>query len=174
MKSENIPAWDNGILRPVNKLEAHQKGLKHKAVSVFLLSDNQLLIQRRALNKYHTPGLWANTCCTHPHWDENTEICAVRRLNEELGIKFSQLKYKNKIDYKANVGNGLIENESVDIYVGIVEQKSSLIVEINSYEVMDTKWIDIDELKNEIQLNPTKFTPWIRIYMQKHLGQILQ
>jgi isopentenyl-diphosphate delta-isomerase len=133
-----------------------------------------LLIQRRALNKYHTPGLWANTCCTHPHWDENAETCAVRRLNEELGIKFSQLKYKNKIDYKANVGNGLIENESVDIYVGIVEQKSSLIVEINSYEVMDTKWIDIDELKNEIQLNPTKFTPWIRIYMQKHLGQILQ
>ena len=65
-----IPAWINGTLTPTDKLEVHRRGLRHKAVSVFVLSGDHVLIQQRALTKYHTPGLWANTCCTHPHWDE--------------------------------------------------------------------------------------------------------
>ena len=81
-----IPAWIDGQLQPVDKIEAHERGLRHKAVSVFVMHGGALLLQRRALGKYHTPGLWANTCCTHPHWGEATVDCAVRRLREELGI----------------------------------------------------------------------------------------
>jgi len=85
--SNTIPAWGNGVLTPVGKLEAHQRGLRHKAVSVFVLCGDDLLIQRRAMGKYHTPGLWANTCCTHPHWGEAPEACAQRRLRQELGVQ---------------------------------------------------------------------------------------
>ena len=81
-----IAAWIDGTLQPVEKIEAHLKGLKHPAVSVFLVSDRDILIQKRARSKYHTPGLWANTCCTHPHWQEPSQDCAIRRLSEELGI----------------------------------------------------------------------------------------
>ena len=82
-----IPAWVNGALTPVEKLEAHEKGLKHKAISVFMICNGKILIQRRALEKYHTPGLWANTCCTHPLWNEAPEDCAMRRMKEELAIE---------------------------------------------------------------------------------------
>ena len=95
-----IPAWDQGVLKPLEKLEVHKRGLRHKAVSVFLISNNNVLLQKRASVKYHTPGLWANTCCTHPSWSEDPKECAHRRLKEELGIKVSELVYKNKIDYK--------------------------------------------------------------------------
>ena len=71
---------------PVGKLEVHQRGLRHMAVSVFVLDGHAVLIQQRAAGKYHTPGLWANTCCTHPRWGEEPAACAVRRLREELGI----------------------------------------------------------------------------------------
>ena len=77
-----IPAWVSGTLQPVEKLAAHQRGLKHMAVSVFLVSGDGILIQQRAMGKYHTPGLWANTCCTHPEWGEAASVCAVRRLDE--------------------------------------------------------------------------------------------
>ena len=77
-----IPAWIDGRLTPVDKLHAHVAGLRHKAVSVFVRRGDEILLQQRALGKYHTPGLWANTCCTHPHWDEPARACAVRRLGE--------------------------------------------------------------------------------------------
>ena len=83
---ELIPAWVDGRLQPLAKLEVHQRGLRHKAVSVFVIEGPRVLIQKRAAGKYHTPGLWANTCCTHPRWEEEAATCAVRRLREELGI----------------------------------------------------------------------------------------
>ena len=83
--TDMVPAWVNGVLTPVEKLEVHERGLKHKAVSVFVLDGENVLIQRRALEKYHTPGLWANTCCTHPLWNEKPAECAVRRL--ELRVR---------------------------------------------------------------------------------------
>ena len=76
LMQEMIPAWVEGVLQPVEKLAAHLDGLRHKAVSVFVTRGDQLLIQQRALGKYHTPGLWANTCCTHPHWGEADIDCA--------------------------------------------------------------------------------------------------
>ena len=84
--NELIPAWIDGSLAPVPKLAVHRMGLRHNAVSVFVTRGGAVLIQRRALDKYHSAGLWANTCCTHPHWGESAAACARRRLGEELGI----------------------------------------------------------------------------------------
>ena len=172
MTPEYIPAWDNETLQPLEKMEVHKKGLRHKAISVFLFSGKELLIQQRALSKYHTPGLWANTCCTHPYWQEAPEACAKRRLYQELGINVSELVYKDKIEYKAEVGNDLIEHEIVDIFVCYFDKKSSVTININPEEVLSTKWINIDNLISEIRKNPDQFTPWIRIYMDKHRDQI--
>ena len=139
---------------------------------MFLFSGKELLIQQRALSKYHTPGLWANTCCTHPYWQETSEACAKRRLYQELGINVSELVYKDKIEYKAEVVNDLIEHEIVDIFVCYFDKKSSVTISINPEEVMSTKWINIEKLISEIRKNPDQFTPWIRIYMDKHREQI--
>ena len=173
MNIDLIPAWDQGILKPLEKIDVHKRGLRHKAVSVFLISDNNILLQKRASVKYHTPGLWANTCCTHPLWSEGPEECAHRRLKEELGIELSELVYKNKIEYKADVGNGLIENESVDVFVGEIEEKEKLKTRLNHNEVAEVRWIRHETLKEEISLSPMKFTPWLRIYIQDHFDQII-
>ena len=103
-----IPAWVDGTLTPVEKLDAHRRALRHKAVSVFVLRGNEVLVQRRAMGKYHTPGLWANTCCTHPEWDEAPELCAKRRLAEELGVKGLDPVHCGQVEYRADVGNDLI------------------------------------------------------------------
>ena len=173
MNTDFIPAWDQGVLKPLEKLDVHKRGLRHKAVSVFLISDNSVLLQKRASIKYHTPGLWANTCCTHPTWMEDSIDCAHRRLKEELGIEVSELVYKNKIDYKADVGNGLIENETVDVFVGTIKTKEELKMLLNQNEVSEVKWVKFETLKEEISLSPSSFTPWLRIYIQDHLDQII-
>ena len=85
MAEEMIPAWVEGVLQPVEKLEAHRKGLRHLAISVFVTRGNKVLLQQRALSKYHTPGLWANTCCTHPYWGEDAPTCAARRPGGPTG-----------------------------------------------------------------------------------------
>ena len=99
-----IPAWQDGTLKPVEKLEVHKLGLRHKAVSVFVFYQGQLLIQQRAMSKYHSPGLWANTCCTHPEWDEDDLACAHRRLEDELGMQDMTLLPAGELEYRANVG----------------------------------------------------------------------
>ena len=105
-----IPAWIDGKLQPFEKLAAHQQGVRHMAVSVFVMAEGKVLIQQRALGKYHTPGLWANTCCTHPIWDEDMTVCAVRRLDDELGIKGLAPVHRGEVEYRADVGGGLIEH----------------------------------------------------------------
>mgnify|MGYP000005520790 CR=1 FL=1 len=92
-----IPAWENGELQPVEKLDAHVRGLKHKAVSIFVMNRGRVLIQQRAMDKYHTPGLWANTCCTHPVWDEADAACALRRLREEFGFVGTPIRINLRI-----------------------------------------------------------------------------
>lgn len=168
--SEMIPAWVNGELTPVEKLEAHQKGLRHKAISVFVMDGDRVLIQRRALGKYHTPGYWANTCCTHPRFDEASEDCARRRLEEELGITGLTLDFRETVEYRADVGNGLIEHEVVDIYVA--PAGPDLKMDLNHDEVMDAKWIAMDDLARETRENPDAYTPWLQIYLEKHSDAI--
>jgi isopentenyl-diphosphate delta-isomerase len=166
----DIPAWINGTLTPVEKLEVHKRGLRHKAVSVFVLRGDDLLIQRRALSKYHTPGLWANTCCTHPEWEETAEVCAARRLDEELGIKGLTCEFRDQIEYRADVGAGLIEHEVVDVF--IAESDDSLSINPNPDEVMETRWITISALRSEINQSPQKYTPWLKIYLEEHSQRI--
>lgn len=168
--TEMIPAWENGVLTPVEKLEVHRRGLRHKAVSVFVMHGQEVLLQRRALGKYHTPGLWANTCCTHPHWDEAPERCAQRRLREELGIEGLTLAHRDQVEYRADVGDGLIEHELVDIFVAEVARQ--IPVDPNSDEVMEAEWISMPDLVARVQSQPQRFTPWLRIYLERHAEQI--
>jgi len=167
-----IPAWVDGVLTSVDKLEVHQLGLKHKAVSVFVMDGARVLIQQRALEKYHTPGLWANTCCTHPHWDEDAETCAVRRLVDELGISGLEPVFRDQIEYRADVGGGLVEHEVVDLFVATADAEALKIVP-NPDEVADTRWVDIHDLANECAHTPEQFTPWLRIYLAEHLDCVI-
>ena len=164
-----IPAWIDGRLQPVEKLEAHTKGLRHKAVSVFIQRGDTVLLQRRALGKYHTPGLWANTCCTHPDWDEAPDNCATRRLEEELGITGVTPAWKHVLEYRADVGGGMIEHEVVDVFTAHVQD---LEVSPNSDEVMDIAWVEIDVLAQKLVTTPERFTPWLQISMRDHAAEI--
>ena len=160
-----IPAWVDGALAPVDKLEVHRRGLRHRAVSVFLRRGDRVLLQQRAMGKYHTPGLWANACCTHPHWGEAAPDCAARRLAEELGVRDTALVYRHQLEYRADVGNGM-----VDVFVG--EAGSGLDLAPDPAEVMDTRWVCIGALAREVNREPARFTPWLRIYLSDHAAQI--
>lgn len=166
-----IPAWVNGTLQPVEKLAVHQRGLRHKAVSVFVLDGDKVLIQQRAATKYHTPNLWANTCCTHPFWEEPDVVCAHRRLAEELGITGLDLRAAGEVCYRADVGNDLTEDEVVAVFTASADQRLGL--SLNPAEVEAARWVPVTMLLEEITENPDRFTPWLRIYLTKHRGQIL-
>jgi isopentenyl-diphosphate delta-isomerase len=168
--TERIPAWVNGALAPVEKLEVHRRGLRHKAVSVFVTRGATVLIQRRALDKYHTPGLWANTCCTHPHWGESAGACARRRLGEEIGITGLDLVWRDRLEYRAAVGEGMTEHEVVDIFAA--EAPADLRVAPDPGEVMQTAWIDLADLAAEVAAQPEVFTPWLRIYLDRSRDRI--
>jgi isopentenyl-diphosphate delta-isomerase len=170
--TDMIPAWVNGTLTPEEKLEAHQKGIRHKAISVFLMRGDKVLLQRRAMGKYHTPGLWANTCCTHPHWGETPMDCATRRLGQELGLFDVALQFRDTVEYRADVGGGLIEHEVVDIFVGELPAGREPVPDPT--EVMDTIWQPLPELMQAVVESPAGFTPWLRIYLRDHAGVIFQ
>lgn len=165
-----IPAWIDGALAPIDKIEAHRRALRHPAVSVFLLDGARTLIQRRALAKYHTPGLWANAVCTHPHWGETALACARRRLAEELGVRGLTLQPRDRVEYRAEVGGGLVEHEVVSLFVA--EAPPGLALRPDPAEVMATRWIDLAMLRAEIAERPESFTPWLRIYLAEHAAQI--
>ena len=164
-----IPTWINGKLQPVEKMKAHLQGLRHKAVSVFVMQGSKTLLQRRALSKYHTPGLWTNACCTHPEWNEAGLDCATRRLKEELGIIGQTPVYRDAIEYSADVGNKMVENEVVEIFV---VRASKFFVNPNPNEVMDYRWETLKDLHKQIKSKPEQFTPWLKIYLEQHAGKI--
>jgi isopentenyl-diphosphate delta-isomerase len=165
----------DGVLQPVEKLAVHQRGLQHKAVSVFVLDGDCLLIQQRAAGKYHTPNLWANTCCTHPLWEEADAACAHRRLLDELGIAGLNLRSVGEVCYRADVGNGLTEDEVVAVFVAEVgaEVGADLPMRLNPDEVQTVRWVAVETLLREIEQTPDAFTPWLRIYLTEHRAQIL-
>jgi len=163
-----IPAWDDdGTLKPMDKLDVHRRGLRHKAISVFVLAGPAVLIQQRAAGKYHTPGLWANTVCTHPHWDEDDLTCAHRRLREELGIEGLIVTPLRDVEYRADVGAGLIEHEMVRIFAARAPR--DLPMRLNPDEVQAVRWVDLHVLADEARRWPERFTPWLRIYLERHL-----
>ena len=165
-----IPAWVDGQLQPVEKLAVHQRGLRHKAVSVFVLQGDRVLLQRRAKGKYHSPGLWANTCCTHPAWAEPAEACARRRLGQELGLQGLALQPAGQVEYRADVGQGLIEHELVDVFVARVAVRPELAPD--PAEVAETRWTQIAALTADLAANPHRYAAWLRIYLEGHRDQI--
>jgi len=155
----------DGSLFPMGKLEAHRLGQKHLAVSVFLFAGDRMLIQQRADGKYHSGGLWANSCCTHPHWGESTADCARRRLFEELGMN-ADLRPSAVVDYYADVGRGLTENERVHVFVGDLAEARE-VVDFNRDEVQAVAWLDECTLRKDVAACPGRFTPWLRIYLDR-------
>jgi isopentenyl-diphosphate Delta-isomerase len=161
-----IPAIaSDGTLYPMEKLAAHRAGTLHLAVSVFVFSGDALLIQRRAATKYHCAGLWANTCCTHPYWDETLSSSASRRLTEELGVNVP-LYPRRVIDYVADVGGGLTECERVQVFRGDA-RAAALRLAPNPDEVDAVRWATVPALRVEVAENPTAFAPWFRIYLER-------
>jgi isopentenyl-diphosphate delta-isomerase len=148
----------NGKLSTMDKIEAHRLGLLHSAVSVFIFNGrNEVLLQKRAVSKYHSPEKWTNTCCTHPLPDETPITSARRRLREEMGL-VATLKEVFRFSYRADVGNGLIENEFDHVFFGISNQNPNP----NPGEVSDWAWMTIEELEQELIGNPEKYSPWLR------------
>jgi isopentenyl-diphosphate delta-isomerase len=165
-----IPAWVDGTLTPVEKIEVHRRGLRHLAVSVFVMAGEDVLLQKRAAGKYHTPGLWTNTCCTHPAWGEDSLACAIRRLDQELGIAGLAPLLRDRVEYRADVGGGMTEHEVVDIFVA--EARRDLPLDPDPAEVAETRWINLYDLAAEAQRHPGRFTPWVRIYLSEHMDRI--
>jgi isopentenyl-diphosphate delta-isomerase len=168
--SGRIPAWIDGRLELVDKLEVHRRGLRHPAISVFVMRGTELLLQQRAQGKYHTPGLWTNSVCTHPRWGEDPVACARRRLREELGVEGLDPWLRETVEYRAEVGNGLIEHEVVDLLMA--EAPPGLAVAPDPAEVAALRWIDLYDLDAEMRRWPDRFTPWMQIYMAEHRDQI--
>lgn len=147
----------------MGKLEVHEKGLLHRAFSVFIFNDkNEMLLQRRALDKYHSAGLWTNTCCSHPKPNEDTLAAAHRRLKEEMGMA-TQLQHKSSFIYKTPFDNNLTEHEFDHVFIG----HSNSDPKINPEEVDSFKWINIPDLKKEIASSPDQFTSWFKIAMER-------
>ena len=123
----------------MEKLEAHEKGLLHRALSVLIINTKkEILLQRRALGKYHSPGLWTNTCCSHPYPGENPTEAANRRLKEEMGM-VADLEFAFKFQYKCDFDNGLIEHELDHVFIGETDDTPHL----NTDEAMAFKWMSI-------------------------------
>lgn len=146
----------------MEKMEAHQKGLLHRAFSVFVFNEkNEILLQQRAFSKYHSAGLWTNTCCSHPRPGEELLSAANRRLKEEMGIE-TELKHQSSFIYKTNFDNDLTEHEFDHVFVGIYNQSPV----INTEEVNAFKWISLIDLRDWIINKPEDFTSWFKIVMQ--------
>jgi isopentenyl-diphosphate delta-isomerase len=152
----------------MEKMEAHEKGLLHRAFSVFIYNDkDELLLQQRALTKYHTPGLWTNTCCSHQKVGETNIEAGRRRLMEEMGFTVP-LEDKISFTYKAPFSNGLTEHEFDHILVGKYNEEPKP----NPEEVASWKWQKIEDVQKDIQEHPEKYTAWFKIIFDKYLSAI--
>lgn len=147
----------------MEKLEAHRKGVLHRAVSVFVFNKKgELLLQKRASTKYHGAGLWTNTCCTHPRDGESNLQCAKRRLKEEMGIE-TELEERFSFAYKGEVENGLIENEFDHVFFGVYEDK----IDLNPNEVEDCTFVPLVKVFTDAENQPERYSIWFRIIIDK-------
>jgi len=157
MMTENVILVDEqdretGLME---KLAAHEQGLLHRAFSVFVFNTaGELLLQKRAAGKYHSPGLWTNTCCSHPRAGESTERAAHRRLMEEMGFD-CPVHFSFAFRYRAELGD-LVEHEYDHVFVGLTEEKGNPDPE----EVAESRFWNLDEIEKQIRQNPEVFTAW--------------
>lgn len=148
----------------MEKMLAHEQGLLHRAFSVFIFNPKgEVMLQQRALNKYHSPGLWTNTCCSHPRPGETTEQAASRRLKEEMGFDCT-LQHKFSFIYKVQFDNGLYEHELDHVYTGVYEGEPSL----NPDEVNTFKWMKWEQLLVDVNTNASDYTFWLRQILEQH------
>ncbi len=160
---EDIPTGE------MEKVEAHKKVRLHRAVSIFIFnSKGQLLLQKRAINKYHSPGLWTNTACTHPRPNESNVNAATRRLNEEMGIKTNELTKLFDFIYKEKLDNNLTEYEFDHVFVAISD--SMPIPEPS--EVCDYKYVDTDLILKKIREKPDDYTVWFKKIIERVLTEV--
>jgi isopentenyl-diphosphate delta-isomerase len=149
----------------MEKQEAHEKALLHRAFSVLVFNDKgEMLLQQRAFEKYHSGGLWTNTCCSHPRQGETTEEAAHRRLQEEMGFD-CDLNLHQTFIYKAPFDNGLTEHELDHVYIGKYNNNP----EFNALEVSSFQWISLEELKDQLKNRPEKFTVWFKMIMDNYI-----
>jgi isopentenyl-diphosphate delta-isomerase len=162
-----VDKQDNPIgLMP--KMEAHEKGVLHRAFSVFILNNaGDLMLQQRALHKYHSPGLWTNTCCSHQRDGESNIAAGQRRLYEEMGF-VTPLREVTSFIYKAPFDNGLTEHELDHIMIGQYNDEPI----INPDEVADWKWMPIDAVRDDINQHPQNYTVWFIIIFEQFYEKI--
>jgi len=154
---------NDDMVGTMGKMEAHKQGLLHRAFSIFIFnSKGEMLLQQRAITKYHSGGLWTNACCSHPMPGEKTQGAAQRRLMEELGFETPVEKIFD-FTYKAEFDNGLTEHEFDHVFAGEYEGE----LEINPDEVNDFVYKEVSAIKNEMQTEPQKFTAWFHIAFPK-------
>jgi isopentenyl-diphosphate delta-isomerase len=152
----------DGEIGIMPKLEAHQKGVLHRAVSVFVFnSKNELLVQQRAMGKYHSAGLWSNTCCSHPRQGESPEDGAARRLYEEMRI-YCHIEEAFSFIYKAELENDLTEYEYDHVFVGVSDDMPNPDAE----EVAGWGYVSREMLDADIQAHPEKYTEWFKICVE--------
>ena len=165
-----VDTKDNEIAL-MDKMEAHKKGLLHRAFSVLIFnSENKFLIQRRAATKYHSAGLWSNTCCSHPSANETILEASHRRLKEEMGLTCEKLKKLYHFIYKIEFENGLSEHELDHVVVGHSNQEPIL----NPKEASEWKYISYEDLKKEISENPDQYTFWFKELFEKAYRLIIK
>jgi isopentenyl-diphosphate delta-isomerase len=154
---------DDKEIEPIEKMEAHTKGILHRAFSIFVFnSNNQLLLQKRHSTKYHSAGLWTNTCCSHPRYGEELEAAIYRRLKEEMGFT-CELKEIFSFSYKVEFQNNLIENEFDHVFIGTFDGE----VVPDENEVEAYKWVDISEVKADLLKNPDSYTFWFKSLLSR-------
>jgi len=147
----------------MEKLEAHRTALLHRAISVFIFNDRgELLLQRRAAEKYHSPLLWTNTCCSHPRPGETVYEAAQRRLQEEMGLQCS-LSRQFSFTYKAVLSGGLTEHELDHVFFGY----SNAVPLANPEEVAEWKYLSLEKIEEEIILKPESYTSWFKLMLDK-------
>jgi len=156
-------------LGEIEKLEAHQKALLHRAVSVFVFNtDNKLLLQKRALNKYHSPGLWSNTACTHPAPHESNEEAAIRRLKEEMGLTLTKITKLFHFIYKEQLDNGLFEHELDHVFIGFSEEWP--VPAPN--EVSDFDYVEMHEVLEQVKKSSHNYTVWFKKIIERVAHEI--
>ncbi|MDC1216633.1 isopentenyl-diphosphate Delta-isomerase [Flavobacteriaceae bacterium] len=150
------------------KMEAHEKAALHRAFSVFIINkEGQLMLQQRALHKYHSPGLWTNTCCSHQRLGETNLEAGARRLQEEMGFE-TPLEELFSFIYKAPFDNGLTEHELDHILLGYYDA----VPEINEEEVASWKWMDLEQVAKEKKTKPENYTVWFKIIFDRFYKHI--
>ena len=170
MKEEKVILVDreDNSVGTLPKMEAHEKGVLHRAFSVFILNQKgEFMLQQRALHKYHSPGLWTNTCCSHQREGEENLQAGTRRLEEEMGFSVP-LEELFSFIYKAPFDNGLTEHELDHVMLGYYEG----IPEINSDEVNTWKWMSLNEIASDLTVNPESYTVWFKIIFERFFNHV--